>query len=187
MTGSGAGSDTVLASRHAYRGRLISLRVDTLRTAGGHTVEREVVEHPGAIAIVALDDAGRVLLVRQYRHPVGRATLEVPAGTLHAGEDPTLCARRELAEETGLAARDWRLLTRICPSPGYCTEAIWLYLATGLHVAAEPGTPDADEDITVERLPLAEALDRIARGEIADGKTAVALLLAAREREANRG
>lgn len=170
----------VSSSERPYRGKLVSVRVDTLRDAGGQTLKREVVEHPGAVGIVVLDEAGRVLLVRQYRHPLGRETLEIPAGTLEPGEPLETCARRELREETGFTARDWRHLVRLAPSGGYCTEWIDLYLASEL-TAGETAT-DADEAIESVWQPLSEAVAGVLRGEIFDGKTMVGLLAAARER-----
>lgn len=182
MSGTPDRADEVLASEVVYPGRLINLRVDTVRTGKGHVVKREVVEHPGAVGIVAIDGGGRVVLVRQYRHAVGRATLEIPAGTLGQGEDPAECARRELHEETGLAAASWRALPRLFPTPGFCNEAVSLFLATGLKSADGTAEQDLDEDIALAWLPLDEAVVRVARGEIVDGKTMVGLLLAARER-----
>ncbi len=174
-----AGAERMLRSEVAFRGRLITLRLDELRTARGATVRREVVVHPGAVAVVALDADDHVWLVRQYRHPIGRTMLEIPAGTLGPGEAPAECARRELREEIGLDPRELRSLTRVTPAPGYCTEWVEIFLARDLMPGS--GRQDDDEEIEVERLPLAEAVRRAVSGEIDDAKTVIGLLLAARE------
>ena len=128
----------------------------------------------GAVAIVAIDEASRVLLVRKYRAGAARETLEIPAGTLKEGEDPALCATRELKEETGYSASQWEPMGAFFSSPGFCTERMFLFLARKL----TPGTatPEEDESITVEGLALAQAPDAIERGEILDAKTIVGLL-----------
>src|SRR5262249_10515617 len=160
--------------------KLVTLRLDRIRLRNGQIALREVVEHPGAVGIVALDDVGRVLLVRQYRHPVARETLEIPAGTLGSGERPEDCARRELRAETGYAAANWRRLLRFSPTAGYGSEWVDLFLATGL--SAAEAAPEPDEEIDLVVLPLEQAVERVVTGGIFDGKTMIALLLAERER-----
>lgn len=168
-----------LASRRVYTGRVVRLDVDTVRFPDGSTGELEVIRHPGAAAVVpcASDPAGKdptILLLKQYRYATGGVLWEVPAGTLGPGEDPAACARRELAEEAGVTARELRPLTSIWTTPGFTDEVIHLYLATGL----SPGTParERDEFIEVEPQPLSRVLSRIRDGEIRDAKTIVAIL-----------
>ncbi len=174
--------ERVLASHRIYEGRIVNLRVDDVRTPGGLETQREIVEHRGAVALVAIDDSQRVLLVRQYRHAVSRVTTEIPAGTLEPGEDPATCAARELAEETGYSAARLERLGGICPSPGFCTEYIHLFVATGLTRGS--ARPEADEQIAVQAVPWAEALRQVRAGEIDDAKSVSALLLADARRRA---
>lgn len=166
--------EITISSRRVYDGRVVSLRVDTVRLAGGRTARREIVEHRGAVALVALDPDGNVLLVRQYRKPVERALLEIPAGTLDAGEDPTDCARRELTEETGYSPGRLTPVVGFYSAPGFCTEYLHVFLATDLSPSA--AVPDADEEIEVIRLPLDECLRLVREGEIRDAKSIVGLL-----------
>lgn len=164
---------------YVYEGKLIRVRRDRVELENGVQATREIVEHPGAVVIIALDENDRVLLVRQYRSAVGHETLELPAGTLDKpGEAPEAAARRELLEETGHRARRWEAVTRFYPSPGINTEVMYLYLAREL-VASEQATEE-DESIQVESLPLGEAVKLAERGEIQDAKTMVGLLLMAR-------
>lgn len=167
--------ESVLASTTVYRGRIFNVRVDTVEFPDGRTGTREIVEYPGAVVIAALDDREEVLLVRQYRHAVGRELLELPAGKLEPGEAPLACARRELEEETGFRAREWQLLLTYYSTPGFTTEQMYLYRATGLE-ATEPA-PDRDEFIQVVKVPLCRALEMVARGEICDAKSIVGLLV----------
>lgn len=175
--------ETVLASRRIYDGRVVSLRIDDVRTSRSLQTMREIVEHHGAVALVALDDEDRVLFVKQYRHAIGRVTIEIPAGTLEPGEDPLASAARELAEETGYSASQLERIGGIYPSPGFCTEHIHLYLARGLTRGV--AHPEDDEHIVVESVAWAEAIRRVRAGEIDDAKSVCALLLAdaARSRE----
>ncbi|MBP7686390.1 MAG: NUDIX hydrolase [Thermoflexales bacterium] len=168
--------ETVLASERIYEGRLINLRVDQIRTAAGVESVREIVEHPGAIALIALDDAGRVLLVKQYRHAVRTVTLEIPAGILELGEEPAAAAQRELREETGYRAERLERLGGIHTAPGFSTEYIHFFMATRL--VLDRLAMDDDEVIDLLRLPLADAIDLIRAGQIDDGKTVSGLLLA---------
>ncbi len=167
-------SEKILRSEYLYRGSILKLRLDQVRLENQKVVAREIVEHPGAVAIVALDPQLRVLMVRQYRAGASRETLEIPAGTLEEGEDPALCATRELKEETGYSAVKWDPMGAFFSSPGFCNERMFLFLARNLTLGT--ATPEEDESIKVEWLPLARALDAIERGEIVDGKSMVGLL-----------
>jgi ADP-ribose pyrophosphatase len=167
--------EQVLRTTRVYDGRVVSLRVDDVQLPSGRTGVREIVEHRGAVAIVPLD-AGDVLLVRQFRAATGGDLLEIPAGTLEPGETVEAALDRELAEEIGLRGRRYERLTAFYPSPGILTEVVHLFLATEL----EPHRLDAEEeDLTVVRLPLLEAVAQIASGEIRDAKSIIGLLLTA--------
>ncbi len=161
-----------------HRGYPFDVTVDTLRLEGGREVQRSIARHPGAIALVALDDDGRWLLVRQYRHAPQRWLLEIPAGTLEVGEAPEVTAARELREETGFAAERLERLGGTWMAPGFCTEYITYYLATGLR--PDPLPHDDDEEFApLQRLTLAEMASAVASGEIEDAKTLVAMQLMA--------
>lgn len=166
--------ERVVASRDIYRGRILKLRVDEVILPNGRRTTREIVEHPGAVVIVAPDDRGRVAMVRQYRAAIGRELLELPAGTREPNEDAEQCARRELAEEMGLAATHWTNLGGFFSAPGFCNEYLALFLATGLTPTA--GQPEADESIRREWIDLAAVPSMIATGEICDAKSIAGLL-----------
>ena len=152
-----------MRSEVIHRGRYLEFRVDTIVRADGTTGTRDVVGHPGAVAVLALDDDGRLLLVRQWRIPAGQAMLEIPAGTLdvHDGvtEDPDVAARRELEEETGQRAATWRKLATFWTAPGFASERMHLYLATGIAGADEDGrlVPDEDERLELRHVRVDEA------------------------------
>jgi ADP-ribose pyrophosphatase len=171
-----------------HEGRYLTFRVDTIERADGSRGTREIAAHPGAVAILAIDAEDRVLLVRQYRVAVGELLLEIPAGTLDIAEDgsiedPDLAARRELEEETGMRAASWRKVARFYTAPGFTSELMHLYLATGLTDADDERLgPDEDEHLLLERLPAIEAIAGAERGEFADAKSLVALLWLGRER-----
>lgn len=169
--------------RTIYAGRVVALRVETVEFADGSRREREIVEHPGAVAIVALD-GDQVILVRQHRAPARRVLLEIPAGTRDRQadgtiEDPARTAIRELAEETGLRAATWRHLATFWTAPGFASETMDLYFATDL-TAAEDGQAADDERIAVERIDWRRALEMVDRGELADAKSIVGILWLAR-------
>jgi 8-oxo-dGTP pyrophosphatase MutT (NUDIX family) len=164
---------TRVASRHIHRGRVIEVSSERLRFANGREYDLDLVHHPGAAAVVPVDEHGRVCLVRQYRLGMEEFMWEVPAGKLDAGEPPETCAVRELQEETGITADRWTSLGLYIPAPGIYTEKIYLYLARSLHVGAPK--PDADEELELQWLPLGKALERALSGEWNDGKTVVAL------------
>ena len=176
----------VIASEQVYTGRIISLRKDTVAMPGGGTSDREVVHHPGAVGVVALDDQDRVVMVRQYRHAIGEHLWELPAGLRDVdGEPPVDSARRELAEETQLAAEKWSLLVSQHPSPGFCDELIQLYLAEGLSEVARPDgfvVEHEELDMTVERVPLAEAVQWVFDGRVRNALAVIGLLAAAQVR-----
>ena len=178
----------VLDSETVFDGHVISLRRDTVAMPGGGDSVREVVAHPGAVAVVAVDDEGRVVLLRQYRHPVGRYLWELPAGLRDSdGEPPLETAKRELAEEVLLAAERWSLLTTTYSSPGFSDELVLVYLAEGLSDVALPEgfTVEHEElDMTVERVPLADAVQRVFDGDIRNAAAVVGVLAAAQARVA---
>jgi ADP-ribose pyrophosphatase len=168
--------EELISSRRVYNGRVVNLRVDQVRLPSGRETEREIVEHAGAVGIVALDERNDVVLVRQYRSALGRPLLEIPAGTLAEGESARACAFRELQEETGYSADRAEELYAFYSSPGFSNERIWLFLATGLR--AGPQDPETDEIIEVVKLALAKALEMVDAGEICDGKSILGLLAA---------
>jgi ADP-ribose pyrophosphatase len=172
----------VVASEQIYRGTILGLRRDQVRMSDGNVAAREVVEHPGAVGVVAVDDGKRVVLVNQYRHPVGRRLDELPAGLLDkGGEEPLAAARRELAEEARVRAARWDVLLDLNPSPGMSDEAIRIYLARGLEDAAGEFTAEHEEiDLTVTRVPLDEAVERVLCGEITNAAAVAGVLAAAR-------
>jgi ADP-ribose pyrophosphatase len=163
-----------IETRSIHRGKIVDLEVQTVRLPNDHVVEMEIVHHPGAAAVLPLDAGGRVLLVRQYRHATGGYLLEVPAGKLDKGEAPETCAKREIEEETGRKAKDLVPLGWIWTTPGFADEKIWLFLATGLTESKQ--SLQKDEVISVEHVPLGEAILMAERGEITDAKSVCALL-----------
>lgn len=181
--------EVTVDSRVIHRGRTMTFRIDTIEQADGSRHRREIVGHPGAVAIVALDDEDRVLLVRQFRTAAGRVLLEIPAGTLDvdAGtgmvEEPDGAAARELEEETGYRADTWRKLGSFWTAPGFATELMHLYLAAGLRPAhVDRLGPDDDEHLLLVRMPWTEAVAAAEDGRIADAKSIVGLLRLARLR-----
>lgn len=170
--------ETVTSSDAVYLGKLINLYVDHVTLPNGSTSIREIIRHPGAVAMVPLLPDHHVLLVRQFRLAANRVTLEIPAGTLTPGEDPLAAAGRELAEETGYRAATFTPLGGQFTAPGYTTEFIHLYLATDLEPAHQG--LDEDEFLDVVRMPFDEIVQRIVAGDIDDSKTMSAILLAAR-------
>jgi ADP-ribose pyrophosphatase len=167
-----------LEVREIFHGRVVRLRVEKVRLPNGHVSELELIRHPGAAAVVPVDAEGRVLLVRQYRHATEDWILEVPAGKLDGAEPPESCAAREVEEETGFSPGRLTSMGWIWTTPGFTDEKISLFLATDL----EPGRQDlqTDEALTVERVPLSEAVAMAERGEIRDAKSVCALLRARR-------
>jgi ADP-ribose pyrophosphatase len=176
-----SGRPTLIASRAVHDG-WIGLRVDTLRYANGHEGTIDVVEHGGGVTLVAFDPEGRLLLVRQYRHPAERDLLELPAGTLDPDEPPETCAERELREETGYAPGRIEKLGGFYLAPGYCSEYQHVYLCSDLSESPLE-SDDLGEDVRLEAVTLDEALRLAAAGEIEDAKTLGALLLYLQRRD----
>ncbi len=176
-------SEETISSERIYEGRILNLRVDQVILADGRKAVREIVEHSPAVAIVALDEQDRVLLVRQYRKAVEQYLDEIPAGSMDAGEEPLEAARRELAEETGYRARDWKLICRFYSAPGFTEEEMYLYLATGLEAGQD--NPDEDEIIESIWMPLAEACQAIYKQSIRDSKTIIGLQFACQSNRRN--
>ena len=176
-----------LDSSDVYVGKILALRADEVSMPGGGQARREVVEHLGAVAVVALDDDEQVVLIHQYRYPLGRRLWELPAGLLDvAGEDPLRTAQRELAEEVGLAAADWSVLVDIASSPGFTDQCERVFLARSLSEVDRPAAVgDEEADLIIERVPLAEAIRMVFDGKIINAP-AVAGLLAAQEVVAGR-
>lgn len=164
-----------------YRGRLFSAESLIVRLPDESLANREIIRHPGGAAVVAITADDCILLVSQYRVAVNRVLTEIPAGKLEPGEDPLLCAKRELSEETGYAAASWRSLGMFYPSPGYLDEALYLFLATEL-TAGEPH-PDAGEHLSVTKRPFADVMRAIDEHALPDAKTIIAVLLADRYRK----
>ena len=176
----------VLEQETVYEGRIISVHRERVSMPGGGDSVRDVVRHPGAVAVVALDGSDRIVLVRQYRHAVGEHLWELPAGLRDAdGEPPVETARRELAEEALLAAGRWSLLATTYNSPGFCDEQVLVYLAEDLTETVRPDgfvVEHEEADMTLERLPLAEAVRWVADGRIRNGSAVVGVLAAAAAR-----
>lgn len=168
-----------IASETIYVGKIFALRADEVRMPRGNTARREVVEHYGAVAVLAVDDDNNIVLVYQYRHPLGRRLWELPAGLLDlGGEPPHTTAARELKEEAGLEASQWRVLVDLDSTPGFSDESVRVYLATGLTDVGRPDAHDEEADLTLRWFPLQEAVRMVLSGEIANS-IAVAGILAA--------
>ncbi|MDR0380989.1 MAG: NUDIX hydrolase [Oscillospiraceae bacterium] len=168
--------ETPLGGETLYRGKIVNVRVDRVRLPDGKEATREVVEHPGGVAVVAVTRDRRVAAVRQYRYPMGETLLEIPAGKLEPGEDPADCGRRELLEETGYVPGRYEALGVLYPTPGYCREKLYLFLATDLTQAG--ARPDEDEWLEVVHVPLDEMAARVLDGRVRDAKTVAGVLMA---------
>jgi ADP-ribose pyrophosphatase len=166
----------VLKSQTVYQGRAFNVRRDEVRLPGGRLARLDIVDHPGAVTLVPVDDGGRILFVRQFRYAVQEDLLELPAGTLEQGESPEVCALREVREETGMSADQLMKLGEFFLAPGYSTEYMHIYLLTGLKSAPLEG--DADEFISVEPLRIEQAFELARSGVIRDAKSISALFLA---------
>lgn len=165
--------EKTLHSQDIFSGRIIKVRVDTVSLPDGRESTREIVNHAGAVAILAVDDENNICLVRQYRKPVEKVLLEIPAGLIEPDEEPLSSAQRELAEETGLQAASWERVLSYYSAPGFSDEELHLYLAQGL----TPGkcSFDSDEFLENVRIPLAEAYKMIFSGQIVDGKSLIGI------------
>lgn len=171
--------ETPLSAQRIYEGKIVTLECWQVRLPNGQNAPREVILHGGACAVVPVDDDGFVTLVRQHRVAVDKVTTEIPAGKLdRPDEDPLCCAKRELEEEAGLRARDWRELTCLLTTPAFCKERIYIYLATGLEKVN--AHLDEDEFLHVLRMPLTKAVELVMDGVICDAKTCAGLLMAER-------
>lgn len=164
---------THISSSIAFQGHAFRLRQDKLITPDGREVTYEIIDHPGAVTIIPMDAERRILFIRQYRPATGEVMLELPAGTLNPGEDPLVCAHREVREETGMAARKMDKLGELWLAPGYSNEYLWFFLATDLYAA--PLDQDEDEFIAVEPILYESALEMARQGKILDGKTMAGL------------
>lgn len=162
-------NEKTVSSKEIFDGRIIRLRVDMVKMPGGNLAEREIIEHPGGVGIVAITDNDEIIMVKQFRKPIEKAIYEVPAGKLDKGEDHRLCGIRELSEETGYTAENFIYLGYMYPSPGFADEVTHLYLATGL----TPGEAhlDPDEYLDIEYIKTSKVVDMIMNNEINDAKT----------------
>lgn len=168
--------ETFVSRQEIFHGRIVDLRVDTVRLPNGHLTTREVIDHPGGVAVVAIDENDNVLTVKQYRYAFQTVLEELPAGKLERGEDPLVCAVRELGEETGFTAGRIVPLGAYHSSPGFSSERLYIYLA--LDLSRGEAHPDEGEFLDLVKLPFSELLAMVKRGEISDGKTAIAALQA---------
>jgi ADP-ribose pyrophosphatase len=168
----------LLKSEITYAGRAFSVRLDHLLTPSGKTVKYDIVQHIGSISVVPIDENGQLYFVRQYRQAAQQELLELPAGTLEEGELPAEAAAREIREETGMAAKNIQEIGSFYLAPGYSTELMHVFLATGL--THDPLDPDADEYLSVEKMSVAKAFELIENGHLQDAKSLAALLLARR-------
>ncbi len=166
--------EKTISSKTLYQGKIINLKLDTVQLENGATASREVVEHGGGVTVLALDNADNILFVRQFRYPYKQVLLELPAGKLEKGEDPAVCGLRELEEETGFTAKEYRPFGEVYPTPGYITEILYLFLAKDLQPSQQ--RLDPDEFLTVEKIPLDKAVELCLCGEIKDAKTLIAIL-----------
>lgn len=175
----------IISSQRVFDGRVFNIDRDVISLPNGGTAVRETVRHNGASAMVAVDESGKILFVRQYRHSAGAHTLEIPAGTLEKGEDPYDCAMRELEEETGYKTDKMEFLVKFYSSIGFCSEILYIYLANDLY--AGTANPDDDEFIELERYTPAEAIEMIFSGEIIDSKTIASIFAYKEWLERNNG
>lgn len=169
-------TEEFISREDVFHGRILEVHVDTVRLPNGKTATREVADHPGGVAVLAIDDQNRVVLVNQYRYVFGKTLLEIPAGKLEPGEDPMEAALRELKEETGATPRVFRPMGRLLASPGCYGEVLWLFLAQGLEFGQ--ANLDEDEFLYTERIPFEDLLHRAVTGAVEDAKTVAAVLKA---------
>jgi ADP-ribose pyrophosphatase len=165
--------EKTISSQAIYDGRIIKVKVDEVLLPNGNTAKREIVHHQGAVAVIPLTEDGKMVVVRQFRKPLEKAIVEIPAGKLEIGEDPLACAERELEEETGYRAAQYEKLSAFYTSPGFADELLHVYVATGL--TKGESRPDEDEFVDMMELTLEEAHELHKAGEISDAKTVVAL------------
>lgn len=164
-----------LKAEYIYKGKIINVRLDDAELPDGKTAKREIVEHPGGVCVAALTDQNEILMVRQFRYPYSEVILEIPAGKRNSpDEEPLLCGKRELKEETGAEAENFIFLGELYPTPGYCGEILYMYAATKLTFGDT--NPDEDEFLEVLQIPLDKAVDMIMNNELKDAKTQAAIL-----------
>ena len=175
-----SGKARILSSVEAYRGPVFRVTTDEVLEPTGIRVRRDVVRHTGSVVVLAMDEKSRVLLERQYRHAAGRFLFELPAGRIDDGESALAAGKRELLEETGYSARNWKRILRFWASPGFVAEAMSLYLASGLRPGA--AHPEQDEAIEVQFVPLKKAVAMVVKGAIQDAKTIAGVLWLDRQR-----
>ena len=168
--------EKTISTKNIFKGRIINVNVDTVELPNGKTAERELVFHNGGVGILAFDEDNKVLLVKQYRKPYNEMLLEIPAGKLEIGEDPLEAGIRELREETGYIAKKMELLFTLYPTPGYCSEKLYIYFASEIEKATQE--LDEDEFLEVYRYSLDELFEMLERNEINDAKTVAAILKA---------
>ncbi len=168
--------EKTVSEKHIYKGNIINVDNLTVTLPDGRQATRDIVRHPGASVVVPLNEKGEVYMVRQFRKPIDAVTLEIPAGKLDPGEDPLICAKRELKEETGLEAKEIKHLVSIHSTPGFSNEVLHMYSATGL--SEGESCADEDEFISTEKYPVADLIEMILNGKITDAKTIVGVLLA---------
>ena len=169
-------TENFVSRQDIFQGRIVTLHVDTVTLPDGNTALREIIDHPGGVGILAIDDDDRVFMVQQYRYAFSRAMWEIPAGKREAGEEPLVTAKRELQEEVGVTAERWLPMGQLIPSPGCYAERLYLFMARGLTLGDTH--PDDDEFLTVSRVPFTELSRACLSGEIQDAKTVVAVLKA---------
>lgn len=170
--------EKTISSDVKYEGMIFTITHDTVQLENGNLAGRDVLHHTGGVCVIPVTDNNEIYLVKQFRYPFKEVTIEIPAGKLEAGEDHAECGRRELLEETGLTCSEYVYLGRLYPVPAYDTEIIHIYLARGLSLGRQ--NPDEDEFIDVDKVPLSRAVEMVMNGEIADAKTQIAILKAAR-------
>lgn len=172
--------EETITTETLYKGKIITVNLETVSLPNGKTATREIVRHPGAVAVLAVTDEERVLLVRQYRKACDKTLVEIPAGKLERGEDPADCAKRELQEETGYTAREWKHLHSMYTSPGFADELIHLYVASGLTRGNQQ--LDSDEFLDLMEADVEEVAQLLAEDQVADAKTITALYWWMKER-----
>lgn len=168
--------EKILSKKHIFQGNTIKFESWNVLLPNGKEASRDVILHPGASVVVPMTDDGQIYMVRQYRTPINRETIEIPAGKLDKGEDPYDCAKRELKEETGLDSKDIKHLIDIHNAPGFCDEVLHLYVARDLYEGES--CADEDEFISAEKYPISTLIDKIVKNEITDGKTIIGILMA---------
>lgn len=167
--------EKTIKSEKIFSGKIISLQIDDVELPNGKHSKRELIKHPGAVAVIAITDEGKIVMVEQYRKALERDVVEIPAGKLEKGEEPALCAKRELEEETGYVCKSLDWLISFYTSPGFADEIVHLYVARGLEKKEDAAPPDEDEFVTLVELTLEEALQYIEERKIYDAKTAYAV------------